>query len=320
MSKLLRIAVVGCGRMGKVRAAAAAEFGANVVCVCDANLALANEVSRSLPECKAIESPAQLEWSSLDAVFICTPPSERGPVELAAIEHGVPFLVEKPAGLSAESVSNIAQALAAKPMLTAVGYMNRYRKSVQHVRSWAKQHDVLGMSTDWLVGMYRVPWWSQKNGSGGPVNEQATHLIDLARYLVGEIESVQAMAQPVPTQPDLVGSASINLRFVGGQVCSMLYSCLAKEKMIRLHVYSQSEELALADWDFRLEGDESTHVEYANRNEIFFIETNAFLKAVETEIRVGILSSFEDALKTQRVVDAIHCAIKSGETIRLNST
>lgn len=317
MSKQLRVAVIGCGRMGKVRAAAASDFGATVAFVCDANGELAKEVSTELPSCAAIESSTQLDWPSLDAVFICTPPSERGTVELAAIEHGVPFLVEKPAGLSAESVADIKQALAIKPVLTAVGYMNRYRKSVQRVQSWAQQQDVLGMSMDWLVGMYGVPWWSKKDGSGGPVNEQATHLVDLARYLVGEIESVQAMGKPIPTHPELIGSASINLQFTGGQVCSMLYSCLAQEKMIGLHVYSQTDALALTGWDFRLEGDESTYVEYENRNQIFYTETHAFLKAVAGGTNEGVLSSFDDALKTQQVVDAIHRAIESGNTTRV---
>ena len=206
----------------------------------------------------------------------------------------------------------IQEALASKPVLNAVGYMNRYRKSVQTIKQHLAGKSTLGMSADWLVGMYGVPWWSQKSGSGGPINEQATHIVDLARYLVGEIAAVQAIAQPIPDHPDLIGSAAINLRFANGQSCSMLYSCLANEKMIRLHVYTKDSDYVLSGWDFHLVGDDSTRVKYEERNQIFEVEVAAFLNAVSTSSNDGLLCSFEDALATQRVVDTIHRAVESG--------
>jgi len=310
----LQVAIVGAGRMGRARAQAAADFGATVRFVCDSDRETAASLSDaySASDCKAVALPTEVDWSVLDAIFICTPPAARGEVELMAIENGVPFLVEKPAGLSAAAVQDIEQALQERPTINAVGYMNRYRKSVQTVRQQIANTKILGMSADWLVGMYGVPWWADKSGSGGPVNEQATHLVDLARYLVGEIESVQATSVSIPNKPELIGTAAINLRFENGQLGSILYSCRASEKMIRFHVYMEDRDAVLTGWDFHLAGDDSTIVEYANRNEIFSTEVNAFLRSVSASDSRAILCDFQEAMATQRVVDAIHRAVVSG--------
>ncbi len=318
MSASLRVGVIGCGRMGKCRAAAATAYGATVAFVSDVNAELANDVAQHFENCEAFP-PDRLEFDSVDALFICTPPSERGATELAAIRQGIPFLIEKPVGLSAKAVTPIRSALIETPTLAAVGYMNRYRDSVQTVRRQLRGQPILGMSADWLVGMYGVPWWSQITGSGGPINEQATHIVDLARYLVDEIVAVQAIAQPILSHPDLIGLATINLRFEDGQCCSMLYSCQAKEKMIGLQVYTEEQVFRLSGWDFHLADDETTKVAYEDRNQIFDTEVRAFLDAVRSDDPSSVLCTFEDAFATQHVVDAIHRAVESGRLEEVRS-
>src|SRR6476469_2015048 len=50
----------------------------------------------------------------LDAVDICVPPMSHGEIELALIERGIPFLVEKPVGVDIETPERILKALQAK--------------------------------------------------------------------------------------------------------------------------------------------------------------------------------------------------------------
>lgn len=312
MAKTQRVAIVGAGRMGRTRARSATLAGAEVRYVCDPALEVASELGSTLPNACVIETPQEIVWEDIDAVFVCTPPSARGDVELEAIRRGVPLFAEKPIGLYGDAVRDVLKYLKAAPQLTAVGYMNRCRHSVQQLQKLLRGQRILGISMDWLVGMYGVPWWAQKGGSGGPVNEQATHMIDLARVLVGEIDSVQALTQPNPQYPDLIGSASINLHFKQGEVGNLLYSCLAREKMIRLHVYTEATEHVLSGWDFRLAGDDSTAVSYADRDRIFDLETEVFLDAVAKGEKDSPLCTFADAWNTQLVVDTIHRSVKSG--------
>src|SRR5262245_54888692 len=96
----IRVAILGCGRMGRQRARAALSLGAQIVAVYDPEQARAREVASLAPGSRALEDWRDLELASLDALFVCTPPNARGQVELSAIECGVAVFVEKPIGLS----------------------------------------------------------------------------------------------------------------------------------------------------------------------------------------------------------------------------
>ncbi len=297
---------------GKERALAATNVGARVTFVCDLNADSAEHLASQLSECGSSTSFRDIDWETTDAVFVCTPPSERDFVT-TAIEHGVPVFIEKPIGVSADDCEKMWQALKNSATLTAVGYMNRYRKSVQRARQRLAESTILAASSDWLVGTYSVPWWKDKASSGGPLNEQATHLIDLARYLVGEISMVQGTSTPLPGHTDLVGTAALSLQFTQGASFSLLYSCQAKTKMINFTVYTPDQFVRLEGWDFRLMDDEPENSEAeAPRNAIFQSEVEAFLSGIVAGSSRPIVCDLEDAFKTQRVVDALNRAIKSG--------
>ena len=193
MSDGLRVGVVGAGRMGCVRADACASLGARIEFVFDVDHRSARNLAARHGGCRWLEKSDEIDWNRIDAVFVCTPPCTRGPVELQAIQHGVAVFVEKPIGVTAEQLVPVLDAVASTNVQTAVGYMNRCRASVQNLRKELRQETILGMLSYWACGAYHVPWWADDAQSGGPLNEQLTHVIDLARYLVGDIVSVQAI-------------------------------------------------------------------------------------------------------------------------------
>jgi len=311
----LRVAIVGCGRMGRERATAATHVGARVVEVCDTDAQRAMELAAVLPGCCARQDAGALSWPELDAVFVCSPPYTRGPVECAAIEREVPVFMEKPVGLSAAHCLPIQTALERHPVLTAVGYMNRYRASVQRARQVLANQPILGVACHWVNGVYRVPWWRDKQLSGGPLNEQATHLIDLARYIVGEVTEVHGLMAPAQAPIEHVHSAGVHLRFAAGPLCSMLYSCMSQTKMINFQVFTSETRVYLEGWDFHLVEDgtnEPPPLPDRTREAIFAHEVAAFLKDVAAHSRRHILCDFTDAMKTQSVVDALQRSIETG--------
>src|SRR6266540_6434252 len=129
----MRVGIVGAGRMGRERGRAATSLGARVIAVCDTDSERVTELASGL-RARALTEPSQMDWHSLDAVFVCTPPASRGPTELAAIRAGVPLFVEKPVAVCAEQSLPLLQAIRANPVLNAAGYMNRYRESVVRAR------------------------------------------------------------------------------------------------------------------------------------------------------------------------------------------
>lgn len=313
-SRQLRVAIAGAGRMGRLRAEGVSrcDASARVTAVCDVDAERAGALAGELPGCDPLLDPAQLPWASLDAVCICSPPYARGEIELAAIAAGVPFLVEKPVGVTVEAASPVLDALRRRPVLTAVGYMNRYRPSVARARALLDGRTVLGMACNWIGTRYKVPWWARPEQSGGPINEQATHLVDLGRYLVGEVRCVQGLrADACPDSLD--STAGFTLGFANGAVFSLLYSCDGSTKMIKTQVFTVDTNILLDGWDFRLrEPAEYEQPCESDRYEVFHTETRAFVEAVARGTPEGILCDFEDAVRTQRVVDAMVRAIHSG--------
>ena len=304
--KANRIGIIGCGRAGREHARASTLLGARVALLCDPDISrartLANEYSGSV----VLEDFHNIDWSSIDAVFVCTPPGARGPAELAAFQAGIPVMLEKPVGLSAEGCRPLLKALQKKPVINSVGYMNRYRHSVISAQKLFENTELVGIVCNWIGGIYRVPWWLQRNASGGPFNEQGTHLVDLCRLFLGEVKEVFAMAGNSSVDEDIQETVVVALRFSNEKLATIFYSCRASEKHIQFQVFSTSHSVSLEGWDLRTSAAITSSAE-----DIYLKEDAAFFNAISSDDQGAIKSSLEDAVRTQLVVDAIQRSVIS---------
>lgn len=300
--KTLRVAIVGCGRMGKERARACRQLGVVLTGVYDTDPGRATEMAQRYPGCRAFCGDDFVPGKDHDAIFICTPPGQRGAVELAAIAAGLPFFVEKPIGISAGAVVAVRGALLTRPVVHAVGYMNRYRSSVQHARQVISKAHMLGITAYWVGRKYSVPWWLDAQVSGGPVNEQATHLLDICRYLGGEVENIEAVSSA--TLPMLRCVATLSFR--NGCSGTIFYSCEAQDKQIGFRIIAAEGGLDLTGWDLRLSSNTIDGTTPAAQTEdIFLKETSWFLEAIRTGNSHLVECTFEDAFRTQLLMDSM---------------
>jgi myo-inositol 2-dehydrogenase/D-chiro-inositol 1-dehydrogenase len=285
--------------MGKERARTSVLAGAKVAIVCDADAEKARALAEEHDGAKTVDEPSRIPYEDLDAVFVCTPPGDRGVVECAAIDAEVPFLVEKPIGISADGADPVLKALRRKPVIHAVGYMNRYRGSLQHARRVLANCQVLGILGFWAGRKYGAPWWLEPLASGGPVNEQATHMLDVCRYLVGDVQAIEGVS--------LTGlQAAATLRFRNGCLGTIFYSCEARDKQIGFRIIAAEGGLELSGWDLRISSNSIDGTISEDQDEdIFLKETSQFLTAIRTGNHDLIACTFEDAYQTQRLMDAM---------------
>jgi predicted dehydrogenase len=146
--------------------------------------------------------------------------------------------------------------------------------------------------------------------SGGPINDQMTHLVDLCRFLVGEVVDVVAIGgnnTPAGEHP----KAAVAINFVNGACGTLFYSFLAHEKEIAFSAFTEEGAMHLRDWDFKAPGD----VEEGDRNQIFVRETAAFLG-----IEGQIMCDFDDAMRTQGVIDTIKQALDTGRRLSIQNS
>ena len=310
--KANRIGIIGCGRAGREHARASTLLGARVALLCDRDLSRANTLANDYPGSVVLEDFHNIDWSSIDAVFVCTPPGARGPAELAAVQAGIPVMLEKPVGLSAEACRPLLKALQAKPVINSVGYMNRYRASVISTQKLFEIDELVGIVCNWIGGIYRVPWWLQRNASGGPFNEQGTHLVDLCRLFLGEGKEVFAMAENSSVDKDIQETVVVTLRFSNEKLATIFYSCRASEKHIRFEIFSTSQSVSLEGWDLKTQAKEaSMNAITSSEEDIYLKEDAAFFNAILSGDQRVIKSCVEDAVRTQLVVDTIQRSLIS---------
>lgn len=166
----------------------------------------------------------------LDAVYVCVPPFAHGPAELAVVEAGVAMFVEKPLAADEAAAVLIADRVAAAGTLTRVGHHWRCAEPVHRARELLRGRTVRLVNGWWLDKVPPVPWWTDGALSGGPLVEQAVHVLDLARVLVGEVAEVYAAAaEPLAGGTAPTGAAGV-LRFAGGAVGTVTTTCVLAGK------------------------------------------------------------------------------------------
>ena len=165
----------------------------------------------------------------LDAAYVCVPPFAHGPAERAIAAAKVPLFVEKPIAIDRDTADEIAALIAECQLLTAVGHHWRYADGVERARRLLVGRPVRLVAGGWLDKVPPVGWWPRLDRSGGPVVEQAAHVLDLARHLTGEVTEVYAYGNGTPPQvagADVDGATVAALRFACGAVGTLAASCV----------------------------------------------------------------------------------------------
>jgi myo-inositol 2-dehydrogenase/D-chiro-inositol 1-dehydrogenase len=255
----------------------------------------------------------------VDAVYVCVPPFAHGPAERAVIDIGLPLFVEKPISVDRNTANEIACLITERGLLTAVGHHWRYLAVVEQARRLLGDRPVRMVSGAWLDKVPPVAWWPHRDRSGGPIVEQAAHVIDLARYVVGEVDEVSAIGNGTPPPvdgADVDGATVATLRFAHGAVGTLAATCvLGWKQRAGLEIFADGLYLGLtenalvvrdADGERTIDGDPEAARVAVDR---------AFIDAVRgsgDDIRVP----YAEALRTHAVALAVAESAATGRPVR----
>jgi predicted dehydrogenase len=230
-----RIGIVGAGSVAQRHAEVLGGFDdveiAGVTDVAaDAAQALAGRTgARAYPGLAEL-----LDDAGPDAVYVCVPPFAHGEPERTLIERGVPLFVEKPLAVDLDVAEDLAAGIAERGLVTATGYHWRYMEGVERARALLAGAPAQLVSAAWLDKVPPPAWWIRRERSGGQVIEQATHLLDVALDLVGDVDVVHAFARRVtrPEHPDSdVDDATVaTLVFASGAIGTLAATSLLRRK------------------------------------------------------------------------------------------
>jgi predicted dehydrogenase/threonine dehydrogenase-like Zn-dependent dehydrogenase len=256
-----------------------------------------------------------------DAVYVCVPPFAHGEPERDLIGRNIPFFVEKPVSLDLQTAEEISAAIEARGLVTAVGYHWRYLDIVDEARNLLKDNPAQLLSGYWLDSTPPPQWWWKKDKSGGQMVEQTTHLLDLVRFIVGEVTEVYGRAghRDRPDFPglDVPTVTTASLTFETGVVANIASTCLLGwNHRVGLHIFADRLAIELTDREIMVDIGRGRPVRAAYGDPVWR-EDRDFIDAVrggENRIRCP----YSEALMTHRLALAVMSSAQNGEPVHLD--
>jgi len=316
----LRLGLIGAGWIAGLHLEALDRLGRTELAgVVSGTGAGANAITERWGGTRYDDLDRMLDTARLDVAYVCVPPFRAVAIGERLVERGIPFLTEKPlAATDADGPARLAAAIDRTGLVVAVGYHVRALDIMPAIRSRLAERPPGLIVARWLDGTPPPAWWGVVDEGGGQVVEQATHLYDLARHLLGEAEVIGAAsnrdATVSPPQVDVVDATASVLRFDRGAIGSFANTRRIPSAVVAVELASDGLLTRLSKGD-RSQGD--WHVSFDDgagitelRAERDPCETQAaaFLAAVEAQDPGRVLSSYSDALRTDRLTRAVVAA------------
>lgn len=192
---MLRIAVLGAGRIGKIHAAnVAASPGATLVAVADPFGSAAEDLAGALSAEATRDPKATIERADVDAVVIGTPTDTHVDLILHAVRHGKAVLCEKPIDLDIARADAALKDIEAGNGRVMLAFNRRFDPSADALKRAILAGDVGEVRQ--VVITSRDPGLAPEGylaTSGGIFRDMTIHDFDMARFFLGE-EVTEVMA------------------------------------------------------------------------------------------------------------------------------
>lgn len=211
----MKVGVIGVGRLGKVyvRDLAARIPETTVVALADPDRSRAGAVAEEFDVPAAYGSAEDLiNDRNVDAVVVVSPTHTHRDIVVAAVKAGKPTFCEKPPALSLTECAAMADAIEQSGTFFQMGFMRRfdpgYAAAKEKISRGAIGRPVVFKSTS------RDPFrpsleYANPASSGGIMVDMGIHDFDLARWFMGDVETISA-AGAVLAYPEMASIGDID--------------------------------------------------------------------------------------------------------------
>ncbi|WP_112322498.1 inositol 2-dehydrogenase [Oceanibium sediminis] len=328
---MIRIALLGCGRIGQVHARTLKALdAAQVTAVSDFLPEAAQRLAATLGA-EARETAAIIASDDVDAVVIGTPTDTHYDLIHAAAKAGKAIFCEKPVDLSSDRIGDCIRAVeqAGVPFMTA--FNRRFDPSFATLQGRIAAGDIGDVELVTILSRDPSPPPAEYiKSSGGIFRDMMIHDFDMARFLLGE-EPVEVHAMgsvlvdPAIGEAGDVDTAAVMLRTASGKICQISNSRRATygyDQRIEVH---GSKGLLRAENKLENTVELATEAGFARAPALnFFLERyeDAYRREMEhfiTALSKGtpVSPSITDGLKAQLLADAASTSLQSGKPVAL---
>ena len=327
--KKVRIAVIGCGRIGQMHAKnIQLHEKTTLACVFDPNDQFAKKVSNDL-SVPAVEKVDEVfSDSGIDAILISSPTNTHIDFIEKSVAAKKPVLCEKPIDLDIIKVNECSDRLKGNDIPIQLGFNRRFDPGHQAAKQSlidgeiGELHQCLITSRD-----PGLPSWDYLKVSGGQFRDMTIHDFDLARFMLGEepekiFAISNALINPrIKSELDDSDTLMIIMETASGKQCHINNSRSAT------YGYDQRVELfgskgMVVSENRKPHELKKYNMEFVDKREPylnFFIERyqeaymnsiTSFVEAIIEKKQVSV--GFEDGRRALLLAEAAYKSVKSG--------
>jgi len=341
MDKELKVGILGCGMIADYHAKSVTEIpGLILKGAYDVNENSKNEFCKKYEITAFLSKEDMLESKDVDIICICLPSGFHYPVALECIEHKKHVVVEKPMTFTTTEADEIIKKAKENEVFVTVISQMRYSKAVKDLKN-AVDNGYFGRITtgDIYMKYYRSPEYyasskwkgTLKMDGGGALMNQGVHGVDLLRYLMGPVKSVQSLSKTLCHEIEAEDTVSAILEFENGalgviQATTSVYPGFLR----RLEISGTDGTVRLVEdtIEFCQFRDASKNLECSKSEK----QTGSRPDGMNHNLHKKQIADFAEAIKNKEepfinavegkkaieIIEAIYKAAKTGEKINLN--
>jgi len=199
MSKILKVAIIGCGGIanGKHLPSLAKQPQVQMTAFCDI---VEERAAKAAQEYGAEGAKVYtdyhklLEETDVDVVHVCTPNDSHAEITVASLESGRHVMCEKPMAKTAEQARQMLDAAKRTGKKLSIAYQNRFRDDSLFLKQVCENGELGDIYFGKALALRRraVPTWGvfldEEKQGGGPLIDIGTHALDLTLWLMDNYE------------------------------------------------------------------------------------------------------------------------------------
>lgn len=242
------VAIVGCGLIGRKRAAALS--GARLVACADIAIDRARALAAPAGAAATANWREAVDRDDVGIVIVATTNDRLAEIAAAAAAAGKHVLLEKPGARSVGELDTVIAASRQGRARVRVGFNHRYHPALQKARSIVDEGGVgelmfvrgryghggrVGYEREWRADVVM--------SGGGELIDQGVHLIDLSRWFLGDFTSVNGSAHTYFWNMRADDNAFLQLGTASGRTAFLHVSCTEWKNLFSLEIYGREGKL-----------------------------------------------------------------------------
>ena len=330
---MVGMAVLGCGRIGRIHAGNLARHTrARLISVFD----VASDVARQTATALGVKCAQSLEevWADREvaAVLIATPTDTHVPLITAAVKAGKAVFCEKPIDVDLERARSCGRDIAPHRPRLMMGFNRRFDPSFRALGERLHRGEIGRLELVVITSRDPAPPpLTYIGSSGGLLRDMTIHDFDMARYLAGDISQVQAfganLVDPKIAKLGDIDTCTVSMRAKSGALLQINNSRRC------VYGYDQRIEVFGAGGMLQAGNQRATSVEHSSEKytgardpalnffleryaEAYRAELDAFVRSVEEGQPMA--PDFSDGLEALRLAVCAEESLRTQQFVHLS--